>query len=225
MSTAVTAGAAQTVALSATGVPSGATAAFSPGSVNVGGSSTLTVTTGASTPPGTYAVTVAGTGPSATHSTTFSVTVLPASGGGVVNGGFETGNFTGWTPSGTESVSNSGPHSGTYADQAGASTPTNGDSSVTQTFTAPSGSTHLSFWYKMTCPDSVSYDWATATLKDNTTNTTATVLPRTCATNGAYVQVTANVVAGHSYTLTMTSHDDNFPGDASSTKFDDVNLS
>ena len=225
MSTAVTMGSGQTVTLSAAGLPTGATASFSPSSVTAGGSSTLTISTTPSTPAGTYPVTITGTGSSATHTASLSVIVTSVvSGGGVVNGGFETGNFTGWTPSGTESVSNSGPHSGTYTDQAGASSATNGDSSVTQTFTAPSGSTQLSFWYKMTCPDSVSYDWATATLKDNTTNTTATVLPRTCTTNGAYVQVTANVVAGHSYTLTMTSHDDNFPGDASSTKFDDVTL-
>ncbi len=32
----------------------------------------------------------------------------------------------------------------------------------------------------MTCPDTVTYDWATVTLKDNTTGTTATLVARTC---------------------------------------------
>ena len=32
----------------------------------------------------------------------------------------------------------------------------------------------------MTCDDTVTYDWATATLKDNTTGTTKTILPKTC---------------------------------------------
>src|SRR3954453_16613295 len=32
-------------------------------------------------------------------------------------------------------------------------------------------------WYSMSCPDTVSYDWATATLKDNTTGTTVTSSP------------------------------------------------
>ena len=96
---------------------------------------------------------------------------------------------------------------------------------MSQTFTVPAGATHLTFWYKMTCPDTVSYDWATATLRDSATGVFTTVLPRTCATNSAYVQVSATVVAGHTYTLTMTSHDDNFPGDPSYTRFDDVNLS
>ena len=83
----------------------------------------------------------------------------------------------------------------------------------------------MSFWYKMTCPDTVTYDWATATLKDNTASTTTTALPKTCATNSAYVQRSVSIVAGHSYTLTLTSHDDNNIGDASYTKFDDVALS
>ena len=187
----------------------------------------MTVSTGASTPPGTYAVTVTGTGSSRTHTTAYTLTVTSPSGGGggITNGGFETGSFTGWTTSGSESVTTATPRSGLHADQAGLTTPTNGDSSVSQTFTVPTGATHLTFWYKMSCPDTVTYDWVTATLRDSATGTSATVLPRTCATNSGYVQVTANVVAGHTYTLTMTSHDDNFPGDPSYTRFDDVNVS
>ena len=103
--------------------------------------------------------------------------------------------------------------------------PTNGDSSVGQTFTVPSGATTLSFWYKMSCPDTVTYDWATATLRDNTTATTTTPLAKTCITNSAWVQVTVAVTAGHSYTLTLTSHDDNYPTDPSFTKFDDIVVS
>jgi serine protease len=30
------------------------------------------------------------------------------------------------------------------------------------------------------------------------------------------------VTAGHSYTLTLTSHDDNYPGDPTYTLYDDV---
>jgi len=41
----------------------------------------------------------------------------------------------------------------------------------------------------------------------------------------AYVQVVSAVTAGHSYTLTLTSHDDNYPGDPSFTEYDDVALS
>src|SRR5437899_1773168 len=100
--------------------------------------------------------------------------------------------------------------------------PTNGDSSIVQTFTAPAGSTRVSFWYKMTCPDTITYDWATATLRDNTTGTTTTILPKVCATNSTWVQDSASITAGHSYTLTLISHDDNYVGDATYTLFDDV---
>jgi hypothetical protein len=74
VATQVTAGAAETVALSATGLPAGATVGFSPASVGAGGSSTMTVETGTAA-AGTYTITVTGTSPSATHTTTVTLTV------------------------------------------------------------------------------------------------------------------------------------------------------
>jgi hypothetical protein len=117
------------------------------------------------------------------------------------------------------------PRTGTYDGRDGLITATNGDSNIVQTFTAPAATSTVGFWYKMSCPDSVTYDWATATLKDNTTGVTSTMLGKTCATNAAYVHVTAAVTAGHSYTLTLTSHDDNYAADPSFTLFDDVTVS
>jgi subtilisin family serine protease len=81
VSTATTSGSAQTVRLSASGLPSGATATFSPASVTSGGSATLTIATSASTPAGTYPVTITGTGSSATRTATFTLTVTGTSGG------------------------------------------------------------------------------------------------------------------------------------------------
>jgi hypothetical protein len=102
VSTAVTAGSAQTVALSATGLPSGASASFSPTSVTAGGSSTLTISTSSTTPSGTFPVTITGTG-SVTHTTSLSLTVTGGGGGGcsspgqkLGNPGFESGT-TPWT--------------------------------------------------------------------------------------------------------------------------------
>ncbi|MFF5231643.1 M4 family metallopeptidase [Dactylosporangium sp. NPDC000521] len=83
----LTNGSAQTVALTASGLPSGATASFSPASINsAGGTSTLTIATSASTPSGTYAVTITGTGASSTRTTTFSLTVNGAPGCTGTNG-------------------------------------------------------------------------------------------------------------------------------------------
>jgi hypothetical protein len=142
----------------------------------------------------------------------------------VTNGGFEAGNLSGWTTSGAASVTTSGPHSGTYAALLGSTSPTNGDSSVAQSFTAPSGGATLAFWYNVTCPDTLTYDWATATLADTTTGTTTTVLAKTCVGSSGWKQVSATVTSGHTYTLTLASHDDNYPGDPTYTKYDDVTL-
>jgi hypothetical protein len=71
-------GFAGTVSLSATGLPSGATASFSPSSVAGSGTSTLTVATSASTPSGTYTVTITGQSGTVGHTTTLSLTVQAA---------------------------------------------------------------------------------------------------------------------------------------------------
>ena len=225
VSTALTSGSAQSVSLSASGVPAGTTATFTPSSVTVGDSgSTLTLATSTATPGGTYTVTITGTGVSATHSTTFVLSVTGVGGqNAIVNGGFESG-FTGWTRSGTTSLASPG-HSGTYAAMAGAKTPTNGNSSVSQTFTAATGDSTVRFYYDVVCPDTVTYDWATATLRDNTLGRTTTVLARTCVSNSGWKLVSAAVTPGHSYTLTLTSRDDNYPGDPTYTLFDDVSTS
>ncbi|GAA2030771.1 hypothetical protein GCM10009839_33220 [Catenulispora yoronensis] len=75
VSTAVTTGAAQSTTLSASGLPTGATATFSPATVTSGSNSTLTIATGSTTPAGTYKVTVTGTAASGSHTATYTLTV------------------------------------------------------------------------------------------------------------------------------------------------------
>jgi Zn-dependent metalloprotease len=75
VTTAVTNGSALTVNFTASGLPTGATAAFSPTSVTAGGTSTLTVSTSSTTPAGSYPVTVTGTSSANTHATTFTLNV------------------------------------------------------------------------------------------------------------------------------------------------------
>jgi len=142
----------------------------------------------------------------------------------VLNGDFEVGELTGWTPSGALSTSVSS-HSGTYSALVGSTGPS-GDSSIAQTFTVPVNNATLSFWYLVQCPDSVYFDWATATLKDNTTNTVTTLIPHTCTNNGYWVHESyaLGAIAGHSVTLTLANHDDNYAGDPTFTLYDDVAL-
>jgi pseudolysin/vibriolysin len=144
-------------------------------------------------------------------------------GGDLTNGGFETGALSPWASTGTTSISSTA-HSGSHSAMVGSTNPTNGDSSIAQTFTVPSGSSTLSFFYQVHCPDTLTYDWATATLKDNTSGSSTTMLAKVCSNGGTWSQASSAVTSGHSYTLTLTSHDDNYAGDATYTLFDDVTL-
>jgi hypothetical protein len=224
ISTAVTSGSAEAVALSVSGLPSGASASFSPMSVTAGGSSTLTVDTGTAT-AGSYTLTVMGTAASATHTATVSLTISGPGSGGITNGGFESGSLSGWTASGaSESVLSGGCHGGSFCARLGYAFPTDGNSTITQTFTVPADKSQLSLWYKEFCTDTVTYDWAVVALKDNTANTASNFLNNTCTNSGQWTNVTGAVTAGHSYTLTLTNHDDNYSGDPTYTLFDDVTL-
>lgn len=223
ITTAITSGSAEAVSLSLSGAPSGVTGSFSPSSITGAGSATLTINTTSSAAPGTYALTVTGTASSGSHTASISLTIQGTStGGGITNGGFEAGNFTGWNTAGTTTVVSSGAHGGTFAAQVGGTTPTNGDSTISQTFTVPSGANSLGFYYQVHCPDTVQYDWATATL--TTGSTTTTILTKDCSNTGAWKHVTVPVTAGTTYTLKLISHDDDYAGDPTYTLFDDVTL-
>jgi hypothetical protein len=220
ITTAITSGGAQSVALSASGLPTGATATFGANPIASGSPSSLLLATSPSTPPGTYTVTVTGTGTTTTHTTTVALTVTPV----IVNGGFETGDFTGWSRTGVTAIVKTA-HSGKFAARVGSTSPSK-TSTLAQTFTVPTGGGTLSFWYRMTCPDTVMFDWFTVILRDGATGTTTTLLPRVCSTRAAWTHVTANLSshAGHSVTLTFVNHDDNFAGDPTYTLVDDVSL-
>ena len=77
ITTTVSGGFNSAIALSASGLPTGATAAFNPTSIGApgSGSSTLTFTAGSTTATGTYSITVTGTGGGITHTATVSLTI------------------------------------------------------------------------------------------------------------------------------------------------------
>jgi Domain of unknown function (DUF1929)/PKD domain len=146
-----------TVALSASGLPSGATPSFSPASVSGSGTSTLTVTTGSSTPSGSSTLTITGTSGSLANTANvtldvtgppnFSVSGAPSSFS--VNPGnsatytVNVGALNGFT--GTVSLSASGLPSGATPSFSPASISTSGSSTLTITTTGstPIGSSTI----------------------------------------------------------------------------------
>ncbi|MEV6521170.1 S8 family serine peptidase [Longispora sp. NPDC051575] len=183
VNTAVTSGAAQTVALSASGLPAGTTASFAPGSVQSGQASTLTLATTASTPAGSYPVTVTGTG-AATRTATYTLTV------------------TGTPPAGDFSLTLS-PGTGTVA--AGASVTTTVNTATTSggaravTLTASNGAL---------APNGISVAFSPSTVQSGS-SATATVTAASTVVPGTY-NVTVVGTAGDlrhtaDYTLTVSS--------------------
>jgi hypothetical protein len=80
LATAITAGKVQTVRLSISGLPSGATSGFAPSVIAAGGQSVLTVAFDRSVQPGAYNVSLVATGDTVTHNIPVALTVdqLPA---------------------------------------------------------------------------------------------------------------------------------------------------
>ncbi len=80
ITTAITGGFNGSVALSASGAPSGTTVSFNPGTIAApgAGSSTMTVTVGSTTPTGTYPITITATGGGLTPTATLNLTVTPS---------------------------------------------------------------------------------------------------------------------------------------------------
>jgi hypothetical protein len=216
-------GAVGAITLSAAVTPTGPTAVLSPLTVAAGGVVTLTVSAGSGVAPGTYTVTVTGTEGSISHATSVLVTVVLK---GIVNGGFETGDLTGWTQSGTTAAVQL-PHSGTFAGQMGSGSAfASANSTLAQTFTVPASGGKLTFWYRTFCSDKVKNDWFTATLQDGVTGTISVLQAPVCSKAGDWTKVVANLSAhaGHFVTVTFLNHDDGVALTPTFTLVDDVAL-
>lgn len=198
---------AASINLSAAVSPSGPEVTLAQPSMPAGGIGFLTISAGFGVAPGTYTVTVTGVEGSMVHSTAINVTVTTK---GVVNGGFETGDLTGWSSAGVDAVVNS-PHTGVYSAQVGnpgSATPFSGDSVLMQTFDVPASGGKLVFWYRNFCTDKVKNDWFTATLQDGVTGMTTALVGPVCTKNGSWTKVTVNLSAhaGDYVTLTFLNH-------------------
>jgi hypothetical protein len=190
------------VSLSASGLPTGATASFTPTSIAApgSGSSTLAISAGASTAAGTYSVVVNGSGGGKTHTATITLTVSAAGGGTTQqllgNPGFENGssNTAPWTVSAgvIDNGSFQAPHGGSWKAWLNGYGSVHTDT-LLQQVSIPSTATsaNLSFWRHIDTAETTTttaYD----TLKVQIRNSSGAVL----ATLATY----SNLNAGAGYT-------------------------
>jgi len=220
--------------LSASGLPSGVTAAFSTNPVtppaNGSATSTLTFTASSTATTGTSTVTVTGTSGSLTQSTTISLTVNAGSTQLIQNGGFETGTLANWTLGGVAvpTISTAQKHSGNYSALAGASSGTepNGDDFLYQAITIPSTATKatLTFWYWPSTTDTITYDWQEGQVQ-NTSGTMLAQIFKVCSNAQAWTQVTYDLTSykGQTIRIYFNDHQDGF-GDFTYMYLDDVSV-
>ncbi|MFI1284267.1 M28 family peptidase [Streptomyces sp. NPDC020858] len=212
VNTSTVSGAAQTVALSVSGAPAGVSATLSPTSVQSGSSSALSVQAGASTAPGTYTLTVTGSG-TVSHTTTYTLIVT---GGGsctprqlVVNGGFENGSSP-WSATAGVITSQSGqpPHGGGYKAWLNGYGSTHTDS-ASQSLAIPSGCSAywLSFFLHIDTDEneSVVYDRFTVSVGGQTLETLSNL-----NANSGYVEKSYDLArfAGQTVTLKFNGVED-----------------
>jgi hypothetical protein len=228
IATAVVSGSPETINLAVTGLPSGATAAFSPTSVTTGGSSTLTITVAANAASSNSVLTVTGTSPSATHSVGPQLNVTgapppPPPGTLVVNGDFEKGDLSGWGGVAPTQISNDA-HSGSFSAQIGSTGPFSGTATLTQQIHVPAtGKTTLTFFYNPHCDDTIRFDWQQAQIRDTKGKRLKNIF-NICSNAGTWKQSTTDLTPfkGEDIVIFFGDHDDNFPGDPTYMLIDDV---
>jgi hypothetical protein len=171
--------------------------------------------------------------------------------GGIVNGDFETGDWSGWTHgSGLsdggdyEVVVGAQKHAGSWAGALGRwDTAYNGFDPTAepsgyewfyQDFTVPSNATKLSFWWFMETYDTAAYDWFDAYLQDTHGSTLLTLVsqggkpgfnygPYWTPGGWQYVEVNVTAYRGQKVRIYFDQRLDGF-GDQTRTYFDDVKV-
>jgi hypothetical protein len=177
--------------------------------------------------------------PTPTPTATPTPSPTPCDTGAILNGGFETGDFTHWTIDGTNNppvVTNTQHHTGTFSAYAGGAPPgffcgtqppeALGDSSFYQQFGPVPASATLSFWHMDCTSDSITFDWQDAYITDSNGNILQTIY-HLCDSTTDFVNVTVDMstYAGQTVRIKFLTHDDGFStGDITGQFIDDVVL-
>src|SRR5205823_6237902 len=197
----------------------------------------LVLTGGTPTPTPTASPTPS---PTPTPTLTPTPTPTPCESGVIQNGGFETGDFTGWIIDGHINdpvVTNTQAHSGTFSAFSGGNPQQNtfceennneplGDSSFYQQFTVPAGASTLSFWHKDCTNDSITFDWQDAYITDSNGNILQTIFHVCDTADWTNQTVDMSPYAGQTVRIKFLVHQDGFnpPGDTTGMWVDDVIL-
>jgi N-acetylneuraminic acid mutarotase len=174
--------------------------------------------------------------PTATASPTPTSTPTPCDSGVIVNGCFETGDFTGWVIddiNATPVVTNFPPHTGIYCAFVGdppdgfcgnPGAEANGNCSFYQQFTVPAGGGTLTFWYLTCTTDTIQNDAQAAYITDSNGGILHIIFQQ-CSESEAWVQQTVNMApwAGQTVRIYFLVHEDGF-GDLTGMYVDDVQL-
>ncbi len=225
----LTAGSAENLTLSVSGLPAGVTGSFNPASMTSnGGSSVLTLTAAPNAQSSTSSVSITASG-SATHSAQVSLTVTGGTSSNLLgNGDFETGDLTDWTVAkGVVAASSAVVHGGSYSALLGSNVRGySGNDVLTQSVTVPStGTTTLSFWGNYVCPGANTFEYERVWILNSTNHRLAQVYKQ-CDNNQTWENTTFDLTpyAGQTITLQFLNRDDKSSADLAYWYLDDVSV-
>jgi uncharacterized membrane protein len=231
ITTAVTSGNAQSLALSVTGLPAGVTGQFTSSTINAGDMTTLTLTTDPGAASATATFTVSAVATSGTHAAMADVTVQAQPMVTLLtNGDFEDGTLDGWTIGGGKAINSTATaHGGSHSARIGSTGTYHIDSELYQSIAVPAtGTTTLNFWAYGRCPSGATWQNTGVQEADilDSGGFTLTTIFRDCSDEGIWKPKTVDLTpyAGTTVFFDVYIQPDAFYGDSVWVYIDDATV-